>query len=663
MKRAILFITLMGTAYAVLGQATWLARRDSLLRALSRQKEDTNKVWTLMWLGVGYIDNQPDSALYYAKAMGGLSAKLHFPLGSATGLSVQAVIASNHDKSDEAIALDLEAIEIVKKTGRLRTLANFYNNTAIAYGNKGDMESALTLYLEAAAIYEQLADSSSTAFIYSNIASVYTSLQEYEKCYNYALKGISLCRSLHQTHGLGAGMVNLASALICLKRYDTALIVMNQTLGLARAMDDKNEEMTTLTNMNFAYEAMGQYNLIPPNAETQMSLAKSMGSQFGFCYGLLGMTSYWVHERNYAKARTCAHQAIDLSGKNALTPVLRDSYKEAAGVELAAGDLQRYHYFDDLRDSLDNVLLSDKILKNTQELDAKYSLNQKQTQIDALNKQQRIEQLTLRQRRTLNWVMAGAVAMILLIVLLYLMNDRQKKKFLQADALLQQKRIDELEKEKQLLATQAALQGQVEERTRLAKDLHDGLGSMLSGAKYSFAHTREMLTTSTDQAAAFEKSMGMLDTSIRELRRVAHNMMPEALAKFGLDTALRDFCNSIDQSGDIRLTYQSFDIDEASIPKTTASAVYRIVQELVNNIIRHAEATTALVQLVRNKGSLSITVEDNGKGFDKDILQKSSGIGYLNLQNRIAYLNGTIDIQTAEGKGTSVNIELSNLEV
>ena len=138
-------------------------------------------------------------------------------------------------------------------------------------------------------------------------------------------------------------------------------------------------------------------------------------------------------------------------------------------------------------------------------------------------------------------------------------------------------------------------------------------------------------------------------------------MMPEALVRFGLDSALKDFCDSVDQSGAIHLTYQSFEIRESSIPPLTAGAIYRIIQELVNNILKHAGATTALVQLIRKEDALSITVEDNGRGFMPEILKTSDGTGYQNLKNRVAYLNGTIDVQTGPGKGTSVNIEISNL--
>lgn len=663
MKKLFLVIAIVVAAFNVSGQTSWEKKRDSLLSVLARCKEDSNKVWTMLWLGVGYMYNQPDSAAYFGKAVCNLSGKLHFPNGMANGLSLQAVILSDKDKLDEAIALDLEAIEIAKKAHLGNALANIYNNTAIVYSAKQDHSSTLEYYLKAAAIYESGNDSSSMAFIYSNIAEVYDDLKEFKNGYDYSLRGISLCRQKHQTHGLGAGMVNLSSALINLGRCDTALVVLRDVKELAKRMNDTYEMIDALTNMDCAYIGLGQFDPIKANAGELMTIARSINDKNGMCYALFGLKDYYFYKKKYTKAGYYAHQAIEIAQKGSLVATLRDAYKGAAEVELAKGNIERYHRYNGLKDSIDDVILSDKILRNTQELDAKYSLNKKQIEIDDLNKQEKIQQLTIRQRNTMNWALTGLVLVIGIIGVSFNWNYRQKKKLLLADALLQKERISELEKEKQLLAAQAMLQGQVEERTRLAKDLHDGLGSILSSAKYSFTNMKDNLIITPENAEAFERSMVMLDKSINELRRIAHNMMPEALAKFGLDSALKDFCNSIDQSGAVQLTYQSFEMDEASISKNTASSVYRIVQELVNNILKHANATTALVQLIRKNDALSITVEDNGKGFDTGTLQNSNGMGYHNMQNRVTYLNGTMDIQTGAGKGTSVNIEIANVTV
>jgi two-component system NarL family sensor kinase len=167
------------------------------------------------------------------------------------------------------------------------------------------------------------------------------------------------------------------------------------------------------------------------------------------------------------------------------------------------------------------------------------------------------------------------------------------------------------------------------------------------------------LIMTPDNAQAFERSMDMLDSSIKEMRRVAHNLMPEALVKFGLDTALKDFCNSINQSGALKVAYQSIGLDNEIIDQTTSITIYRIIQELINNTIKHAAATQAIVQLSKTNGTLSVTVEDDGKGFDPAILQGTKGIGWSNIQSRVDFMKGKMDVQSAPGNGTSVLIELA----
>lgn len=660
MKYLVLIALLTLTMQTGFGQTAWSTRRDSLLNVLEKEKKDTNKALTTLWISVGYIDNQPDSAIYYAKELGKLSKELHFTRGITNSLSIQAAVLSGENKPDEAIALDLEAIELAKKAN-LKGLADFYNNTAIIYNDKGDYASSLDLYLKAAAIYEQRNDSGSLAFIYGNIAGVYNNLKEYSNGYAYSLKGIDLCRSLHQVHGFGPGMVNLSSALIDLARYDTALVVLKDCKTFLKTINDKNEEVSVLANIDYAYIATGKLDVLQANAQELLATARSIGNKQGICFGLFGLKDYFIYKKDYAKATYYAQAAIDTAIKNNLVILQREAYKEAARVEVAQGNLQAFDRYDRQKDSIDNIILSDKILNTTQDLEAKYSLNKKQVQIDELDKEKKIAQLTLRQRNTLNLVLTIAILVFILIAILYHRNYQQKKKLSSANALIQQQRITELEKESQLLATMSVLQGQVEERSRLAKDLHDGLGGILSSAKYSFTNMKENLIITAENANDFDKSMAMLDRSISELRRVAHNLMPEALMQFGLDTALKDFCNSINQGGAIQLMYQSFEMDENTISKNASSAIYRIIQELVNNILKHAHAQTALVQLIRKNNALSITVEDNGKGFDKTILQNTNGIGYLSLQNRVTYLSGTIDILSATGNGTSVHIEIPNI--
>ena len=168
------------------------------------------------------------------------------------------------------------------------------------------------------------------------------------------------------------------------------------------------------------------------------------------------------------------------------------------------------------------------------------------------------------------------------------------------------------------------------------------------------------LIMTPDNAQAFERSMDMLDSSIKEMRRVAHNMMPEALVKFGLDTALKDFCNDINQSGALNVNYQSIGLENVEVEQITAITIYRIVQELLNNTIKHAGASNAIVQISKADTLLAVTVEDDGKGFDNSLLTNAKGIGWSNIQNRVEFLKGKVDIQSEKGKGTSVHIEVNS---
>jgi signal transduction histidine kinase len=168
----------------------------------------------------------------------------------------------------------------------------------------------------------------------------------------------------------------------------------------------------------------------------------------------------------------------------------------------------------------------------------------------------------------------------------------------------------------------------------------------------------ENLIVTVDNAQAFERSIDVLDSTIKEMRRVAHNMMPEALVKFGLDIALTDFCNEIKEGGKLKINYQSIGLENVAIDQTTAIAIYRIVQELIDNTIKHATATSAIVQVTKSDGQLSVTVEDDGKGFDTAILNRAKGIGWVNIQNRIEFLKGKVHINSADGKGVSVLIEI-----
>src|SRR6185503_19238452 len=217
-------------------------------------------------------------------------------------------------------------------------------------------------------------------------------------------------------------------------------------------------------------------------------------------------------------------------------------------------------------------------------------------------------------------------------------------------------RIKTIEKEQQISSLQSMINGQETERTRIAKDLHDGLGGIFSTVKMHYS-TLTKDTPGIKDNPLYKKTLDLINNASDELRKVAHNMMPEVLMKVGLAEALQDFCNNISSGKLLKITLQTFGM-EKRLSSSTEIMLYRIIQELVNNIIKHAYATEAIIQINREGNRLSLTIEDNGRGFDTREAEEKRSMGMATVRSRVDYLNGRLTIDSRKDIGTTVMIDL-----
>jgi signal transduction histidine kinase len=204
-----------------------------------------------------------------------------------------------------------------------------------------------------------------------------------------------------------------------------------------------------------------------------------------------------------------------------------------------------------------------------------------------------------------------------------------------------------VEKEKEIKVLEAMIQGEEKERSRLAKELHDGIGGILSASKM---HLSIFKNRSDDPE--LQKSLSLIDTASSEVRNIAHNLAPEMLAKYGIDKALEAFCERV-SNPQLQVLYYRYG-ELPSLELNFQMAVYRIVQELINNAMKHSEGDQAVVQMNIHDQAMHIAVEDNGKGLSTE---NSQGIGLMNLKSRVAAMNGVMEIDSREGEGTSVLLE------
>lgn len=201
--------------------------------------------------------------------------------------------------------------------------------------------------------------------------------------------------------------------------------------------------------------------------------------------------------------------------------------------------------------------------------------------------------------------------------------------------------------------TQAVLEAEERERIRIARDLHDSVGQTLAAARMTLGN---YLSQKKIESSEMQNSLDLLEDSIKEIREISHNMMPSSLTKFGLTSALKQFTNKINALGKIEIELQIVGFKERSDEKIELM-LYRIVQEIISNIIRHADARKVNIELVRHDTELILIVEDDGKGFDT-ARTENHGIGLKNIATRVEYLNGNVNFDSSIGKGTSVVIEI-----
>jgi two-component system, NarL family, sensor kinase len=279
----------------------------------------------------------------------------------------------------------------------------------------------------------------------------------------------------------------------------------------------------------------------------------------------------------------------------------------------------------------------------------KFQLEKKENQIKTLDQEKKIQNLSLQQKNILIYIFSGVFLTLLIMGFFVYLNYNSKQ-------TIQQQQINQLQNEKLLLASESILKGQENERSRMAQDLHDGLGGMLSSIKLTLGTMKGNVILTEENVRLFSKAFEQLDSSISEMRRVAHNMMPEALVKFGLQKALQDYCEGLNESKQLSVESQFYGL-ETRIDSSGEIIIYRIIQELTNNSIKHANASNLFVQVIKNENELSITVEDNGIGFNQQQSISKNSAGLSNVRSRVDYLKGQMDIKSAPGNGTSVHIE------
>ncbi len=309
---------------------------------------------------------------------------------------------------------------------------------------------------------------------------------------------------------------------------------------------------------------------------------------------------------------------------------------------------QNKEAFDVLKEAYRLKVLVDYDSNNKEisRLNARYQTAEKEKQI--LEEQQKV-------RTNRNWLIAASLALIFGagIAILLQKNTTKKRLLAEQETLLKQERVDNLLKAQELLSIDAMIEGQEKERQKVANELHDDLGSLMATIKLHFDNAK-----STKKDPALQSAQKLLDDAYQKIRGMAHSKNSGVMSDQGLLPAIKKMAAVITHSNALEVKVEDFGMGER-LENSLELNLFRMIQELVANTIKHAQATKVTIQLTQHEDNLNIIVEDNGKGFDRYQLKATqTGMGLTNIEKRVEHLEGSFTVDSVLGKGTSILIDL-----
>ena len=669
-------------------------------------------------LGIFYLDfASPEKALPWFRQAEQLEIKNNKEFLLAKLYSNMGNLYSDWHKSSEAISYYNKSLELGQKFNNKKSVAITYNNLGTLYVQTGDLVKATVFLLKGLAIREEIKDQKGIANVSANLSVLYKELKKYDEAITYAGNAITIYKQLNLPVDVGRVYVNLGLIANRQKKYTEAEKYYEEALqrfksttytrglesvynNLGLVLKNQNKTDKALENYTAAY----QLALASADKQAQAIVLNEMGdlalmkNDFALSEKYLLQALKLAEEINYLELEKDANETLANLYKqeadyekayvyqvkfNLLSDSIlaKDKVKiiedvkgkyETEKKELKITVLSKSDSIKSLQIDNQQIAIIDNLLKITnqklelstaglhlkedslvikskekiilqKELDAK----DKEQRITILSKEKKIKELQLKSR---NNTIAGISVFTLLLALSgYLFYQRKQ---VQQKSVLQQEIFKQ-----QGLAMQGILEAEEKERKRIASDLHDGVGQLMSAAWLNLqAFKQQAIHASETQQQLFNKSMALVDESCKEVRSVSHNMMPNALLQKGLINAVREFIQQI-SSKKISINLQTDGLHKP-IPNHVEMVLYRVIQESVNNVIKHAAASNLDISINQEADGIDVMVEDNGKGFDTAAVKQNDGIGLSNIKNRVQYLKGTVEWNSTRGNGTLVAIHI-----
>ncbi len=515
----------------------------------------------------------------------------------------------------------------------------------IGAGNylSGNYKESLRWYFESEKIFNNIKNLDGLAELYSEMCVFYVRNKTFAAADSVSKKAIAYAVEVKNEGRLATAINNRGlmfmdegktdSAINCFKASYKTYKKLNDKIGMSYSLDYLSSELSEKGAYSQALSAMNESKLLRAGA----------GDKTGEAIAINNIGELYLKEKKPAEA---VPFFIDAVGR---AHALKFLDLEIYGYNMLAQTYQQQGRFREAYEAknkyaaLNEKFRDEKELKAISELETRYETNKKEQQNKLLKEQNNAQLIKLSRNRI--GIYALLAITVLTIILFYLLYNKSKLK--------QQAQFKEAMLAEHQLRQQGIMDAEENERQRLARELHDGVGQLLCAARRQV----ESLELS-DGGGQDDITLKMLDESIKEVRDISHNMMPPSMLNKTLKQAVEEFIDRVNYKETLVISTSWVNTDELELDKTTTLMLYRSMQEIITNIFRHARATSVHIELVNHDTGLTLMIYDDGIGFDKEKLQAGSGIGLQNIASRVAYIGGSLLVDTMPGNGVTYIIEL-----
>lgn len=640
------------------------AQTDSLRQLLldhsienGKYSNDSNTVAICNELAYLYRNTNIDSALFFANNAWDISLATDNTEGQILSLIRKSALLHRQNKFDQALSLLFKAIKLLDQHPHTKHRATAYNTVGIIYKKQGFFKEAIKYYIKSLNITQ---DKKTKASVLNNIAIVHGKLHDYNKALNYFMQSLEIEKNLHNderisriyqnialTHYSKGEMEHVKSWLqksLDLEEKMSNPIGMAQIYSLQADLEEENNDHTSALQKRF--KALEIYK-----QQKHLTFERDELVNIGINY---------LRQEKYQKSISelkAALKMVEKSGEKQLKRAcyynLSSAYKHIKNYKESLYYLQEYNA---IKDSIFNEIKSKQIA----ELEEKYESERKEKEILQLQTENEKQQNDLAQKESFVKIVLIVSTLLVLIIILLFMTYREKMRSNLIESkhqrTLEQQKTLELLKNQEIEMINALMEVQEKERSRIAEEIHDHLGNNLATIKLFFDTLHpQMDVLEAPYQKQYSKAVKLLEKTCADVRKIATDIASNILTKFGLVAAVKEMANLIADAGNMNVQVMSYGL-QRRLDSTIEIALFRVIQELMTNALKHSNATEASIQITKHEHSLNIIVEDNGKGFHPKKVE--AGMGLKNINSRLEKIKGDIVIDSGKGAGTTITIDL-----